>query len=321
MEIYSLDKQNLHSVKLLPFKREKEIQSIVENNVDELFSIEFVSTEFTIGEFRIDSLCYNRESNSFVIIEYKKGSSYSVIDQGYSYMSKMLNNKSDFILEFNERKNESLKRNQVDWSQSKVIFVAPSFNAYQKNSVNFKDVPFELWEIQRFDNKTIALNQHVSQSQESINKISSNGGNKVIREVAKEVKVYSKEDLISRSSDDIRDIWSIIEDRLLSPDFANTRFKYTRQYIRFSKNNNAAIAYFHFQKQKLKIQISGGTIYPDGKPSKQFVEIDDVKKRTERKESLWSTGAKLIEFEIIIDKNENDIDYLISLMMQRYLAV
>ena len=80
MEIYSLDKQNLHSVKLLPFKREKEIQSIVENNVDELFSIEFVSTEFTIGEFRIDSLCYNRESNSFVIIEYKKGSSYSVID-------------------------------------------------------------------------------------------------------------------------------------------------------------------------------------------------------------------------------------------------
>ena len=289
--------------------------------MDELFGIEFVSTEFTIGEFRIDSLCYNRESNSFVIIEYKKGSSYSVIDQGYSYMSKMLNNKSDFILEFNERKNESLKRNQVDWSQSKVIFVAPSFNAYQKNSVNFNDVPFELWEIQRFDNKTIALNQHVSQSQESISKISSNGGNKVIREVAKEVKVYSKEDLISHSSDDIRDIWSIIEERLLSSDFANTRFKYTRQYIRFSKNNNAAIVYFYFQKFKLKIQISGGTIYPDGKPSKQFVELDDVKKRTTRKESLWSTGAKMIEFEIIIDKNENDIDYLISLMKQRYLAV
>ena len=52
-------------------------------------------------------------------------------------MSIMLNNKSDFILEYIEKTGKSLKKNEVDWSQSKIIFISPSFNSYQKNSINF----------------------------------------------------------------------------------------------------------------------------------------------------------------------------------------
>jgi len=108
MDVYSIKKDKIKSIKLNPFKKEREIQNLIENNTNELFSVDFICSEFTIGEFRIDSLCFNHETNSFTIIEYKKGSSYSVIDQGYSYLSKMLNNKSDFILEYNERKNKNL---------------------------------------------------------------------------------------------------------------------------------------------------------------------------------------------------------------------
>ena len=35
-------------------------------------------------------------------------------------------------------KKNNLKRDDVDWSQSKIIFVSPSFNSYQKNSVKKK---------------------------------------------------------------------------------------------------------------------------------------------------------------------------------------
>ena len=172
MDLYNIKGNNLKSVDVNQFKLEKEIQQLVENNTEELFGLEFVSSEFKIGEFRIDTLCFDKENNSFIIIEYKKGSSYSVIDQGYSYLSVMLNSKSDFILEYNESKEKQIKRNDVDWTQSKIIFVSPSFNSYQKNSVNFKDVPFELWEIKRFSNNIISLNQHISKSTESINKVS-----------------------------------------------------------------------------------------------------------------------------------------------------
>ena len=175
------------------FALEREIQDIVESNVTELFNLQLVSSEFQIDKFRLDTLCYDEDQKAFVIIEYKKGNSYSVIDQGYSYLSILLNNKADFILEYNETQSENLKKTEIEWENSRIIFVSQSFNTYQKNSVNFKDVPFELWEIKRFSNDIISLNQHVSKSSESINKVSS-GKNTVIDKVNKEVKVYSEDD-------------------------------------------------------------------------------------------------------------------------------
>ena len=171
MDLYKIKKDTLEPIDRESFKLEKDIQSIVEKNIETLFNLEFVSTEFSVGDFRLDSLCFDNETNSFVVIEYKKGNSYSVIDQGYSYMSVMLNNKSDFILEYIEQTGKTLKKSEVDFSQSRIIFISPSFNSYQKNSVNFKDVPFELWEIKKFSNNTISLNQHLSSSKESIQKI------------------------------------------------------------------------------------------------------------------------------------------------------
>ena len=104
MDVYSIKNRKLNPVEIIPFKKEKDIQDLVEQNSMTLFGVDFVSSEFTIGEFRIDSLCFDHDNNSFVIIEYKKGSSYSVIDQGYSYLSKMLNNKDSFILEYCKKK-------------------------------------------------------------------------------------------------------------------------------------------------------------------------------------------------------------------------
>ena len=139
MDLYKLKDSKLKSVETKDFRLEKDIQNIVESNTEDLFNLQLVKSEFTIQNYRIDSLCFDQESNSFVIIEYKKGSSYSVIDQGFSYLATMLNNKSDFVLEYNESTNSSLKREQVDWSQSRVIFISTSFNSYQTDSVNFRD--------------------------------------------------------------------------------------------------------------------------------------------------------------------------------------
>ena len=109
-QLYKLKNKKLNQVESTDFNLEKEIQTIVENNTEELFDIKLVSTEFSVNNFRLDSLCFDQESNSFVIIEYKKDKSYSVIDQGYSYLSVLLNNKADFILEYNETQDNSLKK-------------------------------------------------------------------------------------------------------------------------------------------------------------------------------------------------------------------
>lgn len=141
MDLFSIEKASTRvKVDKNSFKLEKDIQALVEQNVDTLFDLEFVSTEFTVGEFRLDTLAFDNASSSFVIIEYKKGSSYSVVDQGYSYLSAMLNNKAEFILEYNEVTKSTLKRSTVDWSSSKVLLVSPSFNSYGNPPINILQI-------------------------------------------------------------------------------------------------------------------------------------------------------------------------------------
>ena len=73
--------------------------------------LDFISSEFSLNNFRIDTLALDKESKSFVIIEFKRDKNFSVVDQGYAYLSLMLNNKADFILEYNENK-KKCKMNQ-----------------------------------------------------------------------------------------------------------------------------------------------------------------------------------------------------------------
>lgn len=192
MKLYSLNKEKLKSVSSLNFKLEKDIQNIVEKNMSELFNLEFVKSEFKIKNFRIDSLGYDKENKSFVIFEYKKHKNFSVIDQGYTYMSLMLNNKSDFVLEYIENCDKSIKKKDIDWSQSRVIFISPQFTDYQKHSVNFKDVPFELWEIKRYENNLVGLTQHKTTSVEKISNISTNEDD-IVKKVSKEVVRYDED--------------------------------------------------------------------------------------------------------------------------------
>ena len=116
----------------------------------------------------------------------------------------MLNNKAEFILEYNERNKESLKRTDVDWSSSKVVFIAPSFNAYQKNSINFRDVPFELWEIKQFEKDLIAFEQYIASSFESIQKVSKEGKSSVISKVSSEIQSMTEEDHINILDDSLK---------------------------------------------------------------------------------------------------------------------
>ena len=313
MDLYKIKKDTLEPIDRESFKLEKDIQSIVEKNIETLFNLEFISTEFSVGDFRLDSLCFDNESNSFVVIEYKKGSSYSVIDQGYSYMSVMLNNKSDFILEYIEKTGKSLKKSEVDFSQSRIIFISPSFNSYQKNSVNFKDVPFELWEIKKFSNNTISLNQHLSSSKESIQKIEGNK-NSVIKNVGKEVKTYEETDHTSKTNKLVVDNWNRLKEKFDEMEVVEIVPK--KNYITLMYGNKG-IWYCTFRKQKISIECLRGNILNDGSKSKNFFTIDDPKGVSGEYSWTWKNGVKGNTYKLSFDKN-SDIEYFTYLIKQKY---
>jgi hypothetical protein len=318
MELYKLKKDSLDIIHKEIFSSEKSIQNLIEKNVEELFNLEFIKSEFTIGSFRLDTLCFDRENNSFVVIEYKKGSSYSVIDQGYSYLSLMLNQKSDFILEYFEQTGNTLKKDSIDWSQSRIIFISPSFNTYQKNSVNFKDVPFELWEINKFSNDIISLDNIKSESKESIKNVVKS---KTIEKVSSEVKVFGKEDLLEKTSKISKKLLNNIFDRIGESDFSESKLHFSKNYCRMTTQKNEVICYFKPRKDGIRITIMGGTLNGK-KKSKNYFEVNDYKDLFEKRKRTWKwkgkpSGHWFVDFLTIL-KSEKDIEYVMSVIKQKY---
>ncbi len=217
MPLFSINNNKLERVKKIDFKLERDLQKLTEENLNEIFGLEMVKSEFQLNKLRIDTLAFDKESNSFVIIEYKKGINFSVIDQGYAYLALLLNNKADFILEYNEHMDKNLRRDDVDWSQSRVIFIAPQFTTYQLKSIEFKDLAFELWEVNRFSNDTVLFNQIKSQdTSESITTVSKS--NKNVQKVTDEVKVMNEEDHFKNSNEDIIELYQTVKSKILDMD-------------------------------------------------------------------------------------------------------
>ena len=210
MAVFKISGQSLTLIRSTPFSREKELQKITEQNLEAVLGVKFIYSEFPIGRFRLDTVGFDEEANSFVIIEYKKDHSISVIDQGYAYLSTVLNHRAELVLLYNEREHASRKRSDFDWSQSRVLFVSPSFNDYQLEAANFKDLPIELWEVTRYSNDTIRYDRIRSHGRGadlgSLSKAS-----KDIEEVRAKVKVFTEDAILDRAGDEIREAYGVIK--------------------------------------------------------------------------------------------------------------
>lgn len=298
MKIFTSKKGQLSQLKQQKFKLEKDIQRLFEENLTLLSGYIFIRSEFSIKNSRIDTLAFDPETQAFVIIEYKRQQNSSVVDQGISYLNLMLEYKADFIVEYNEKQKAPLKRNDVDWSQSKVIFVSPTFNDFQIQATNFKDLPIELWEVNRFDNDIITLNIiNKSKSAPNIKAVSNEKREEF--SILKEIKVYQESDHLSDKSDFIQELYEDFKQGILNldPDIEiNTR----KLYIAFKKDRN--IADIRIQQKNLKIWIN----LPYG-------ELDDPKNLAKNVSNTghWGNG----DYEITIESTQY-LEYIMSLIKQ-----
>ncbi len=253
--LFDFNNETVSEVKELAFKSEKELQVLCEKNLLQFINLDFIETEFVVADFRLDTVAFDKESNAFIIIEYKNHKNISVIDQGYTYLATMLNHKADFVLKYNIRFNLNKNINDFDWSQSKVIFISPNFNKYQINSINFKDLPIELWKIKQYQNKTILLEQIVSAvSNESIKDIAPVLDIDVNYNVSKETKIYSENELTKNISDNILDIYYDLKEYILGLD-DSISLKPTKLYISFNRGRKSIIS-IKLQKKSLVLWIN-----------------------------------------------------------------
>lgn len=258
MAIYITSGNKLKAVKESKFDLEKDIQKLTEENLETIFGLKFVSgfsnNEFSVKvqeqDFYIDTLAFDESQRSFIIIEYKKDRNFSVIDQGFSYLSAMLHNKAEFILELNRRLGKSYDKSDIDWEQSRLIFISPEFTNYQRNAINFKDLPFSLYEVRTYENGIVEFDPiKPFKTTESIQAFTKA---KIVKDVSKEIKVYTLDDLVRPNWDITHSLLSEFEKQLLTSQ-SETRVKYTKKYIAYISKHGRNYVEIVPQQQGLKI--------------------------------------------------------------------
>ena len=255
--------------------------------------------EFTIKNKRIDTLAYDTQSRAFIIIEYKRDKNISVVDQGFTYLSLMLENKADFIVEYNESLKRSLKRDDVDWSQTRVAFVSPSFTENQIQATNFKDIAIELWEVKQYENDTIAINPiKKSVAAESIKPLTQQ--NQSLKKVTEEIKVYTEQDHIAKASEITFELYEKFKAAIMN--LADGVSVYPLKYwLNFDKGS-LTLASMEIQRRKLNITIN-----------KKIGQLDDPKSLARDVSKIGHYGKG--DYQVQVEDDTN-LEYIMSLVKQ-----
>jgi len=301
MPIYNINENNLSLIKKEDFKNERELQRLTENNLEELFNLEFVATEFQVDNLRIDTLAYDSETNSFVIIEYKNVKNYSVIGQGYSYLSLLLNNKAEFVLKYNQVFSKNNGKEDFDFTQTRVMFISPSYTTYQLKSVEFSDIAFELWKVSKYSNDTVLFDKvNNTDTSASIKQVTNSDKNK--QKVNKEIKKYTEADTLNGKSDDIISLYENLKEYILSQ-YDDIEIVHLKYYLVF-KVNNKIIASLSVLAKSLKTWIN-----------LKDSDISDPDNRIRDVSNIGHHGVGDYEFNITSD---DDFFYFNRLFKQSY---
>lgn len=268
------------------FNSELILQRNTQDNLD-LFNLKFVATEFQYNDLRFDTLAFDENNNSFVIIEYKNKLDFEVLNQGESYYNLLLDNKQVYIDKYNNIFRTDFKEEDFDFDKTKVLIIGPKFNKQQIKAAESPHYPFELWKIN--------INEIFCISYENIvtNEIK-------YLQVSKEDLELTEDELLQDRADKIIELYEIIKNRVMDK-FPNTTNRILIDAFAYYLNNKL-ICKFVFNKNFLKLYF-----YTN--------EITDIQEKLEDISGKGFEGNTYYRFKIT---SKEDVDYFIELFKQIY---
>ena len=186
----------------------------------------------------------------------------------------------------------------MDWSQTIVMFIAPSFTTYQLKSVEFNDLAFELWEVSKFSNDTVLFDKvNVSENKASITTVKSKK-----TEVTKEIKKYTESRLLRKKSKKSKELYINLKERIVNQ-YDDIEIVPLKHYVTFKLNKKNIIS-IAIQKNYLNIWIDS-----------KFNQINDPLNKLTDVTNLGHWGTGDCNFQL---NNKEDIEYFMSLFKQAY---
>jgi len=245
-------------------------------------------------------LAFDNESGVFVIIEYKKDRHFSVIDQGVAYLNLMLIHKTEFLYAYYKKTAKMLEKEDIDWTQSRIIFITPEFTKYQHYAIGFKDLGIQLWEAHKYSNGLLVFNEVKSLfTKEPLTTIAKR--NPAAKKIAEEIKVYNEEDLLEIAEEKVKELYQELKAAVTNLG-SDVEVRPTKMYIAFRRKKGFAGVVVLRSKLKVYLSIDISQLQ------------DPLKKaRDVRKIGHYSSG----DTEIVLSQRD-EIPYALSLIKQAY---
>jgi len=242
MPIFEISKNKLLPVEQKNFALEKELQSLIEKNLGVVFNCRFVASEFSTGAQhagRIDSLALSEEDNP-VIIEYKKVESSELINQSLFYLHWIQDHKGDFEIAVQKTLGSNVN---VDWSDVRVICIAPNYKKYDLHAVQVMGANIELWKYRLFTNNSLYLEEILHKKNTTVNVAQASNKNPVMVEAGKKAAqvrataVYSIDEHFQGKTKEIQELMYSIQEFVIGLDSAIEEVP-KKYYIAYKASQN-----------------------------------------------------------------------------------
>ena len=137
---------------------EKELQTVIENNMTTFFGVTFLASEFrTTDGGRMDSIGID-ENHCPVIFEYKRSMKENVINQGLFYLNWLLDHKDSFKVLVIEKLGMK-EADNIDWTMPRVICVAGDFTKYDESAIKQMNRNISLIRYKKFGDDLLMFEQ------------------------------------------------------------------------------------------------------------------------------------------------------------------
>lgn len=279
MAIFEIDKGTAKRVKLGDFKLEKDLQKLVENNLITIFNCRLIATEFSTGNIhsgRIDTLAISEDSNP-VIIEYKKVASSELINQSLYYLHWIRDHKGDFQIAANKALGKNV---DVDWSDIRVICLAPEYKKYDLHAVQVMGANIELWQYKMYENgilnieevyrrTTVSLHTE-NETQNEKNPIMVEAGRKAA--ITRKTAIYTLEQHLQGFNQGILELFNEIRDYIIEMD-SSIEETPKKHYIAYKTSQNFVCLQTYKNKITLYLKLNPEDIKPMPKQGRDMRNI------------------------------------------------
>ena len=279
---------------------EKNLQSLFEQNLEELLNIVFLAHEYSTSfGGRIDSLGIDK-NGSPCIIEYKKNQNDNVINQGLSYLRWLLDHKADFEMLCQSKKIDI----EIDWDSPRVICIAESYSKFDLDTADILPINVELLRYRIYEENILFLEPENYQKV----KISTSG---IIKKAKMQKtkdnqlqKVYSIDDHLAGKNKETLDLFQDLREKILSLD-QNIIEEAKAKYIAYKTSTNFVDVVVKQYGLKIFLNVKSGRLNDPQRIARDLTKPKPI--------GHWGNGDYEVKFE-----SANEADMVFALIKQSY---